>query len=71
MWTQLPDDLVDVILSMRRDLVRRIRGCVRIQRTWRMYRVLTLYQRFRMLQYLREFRAFNPTIHVFMRRARL
>lgn len=70
-WHALPNDVA-------RDILRRVcasrrhdRAVVCVQRSWRGYRTRVLVGRFRMLRYLHEFRAWNPTVGQFLHRARL
>lgn len=67
MWDALPHDVTILILR-----TCRLEGAsTLIQRRWRSYRVRVLVGRFRMLRYLRVFRDFNPSLDVFLQRARL
>ena len=71
MWDTLPHDVTVFILARRRILIRRERAAQSMQRVWRGYRVRVLCGRFRTLQYLRPFRQFNPSLVVFLFRAKL
>ena len=71
MWDALPSDVVRVILHWVHRANQPHRDAQRVQRAWRGYRVRVLVGRFRMLRYLREFRAWNPSLGEFLRRARL
>lgn len=70
-WEALPTDLVLLILQWRRALAVEPRAAVLIQSAWRRYRTYVLLGRFRMLQFLHDFRAWNPSAAVFLSRARL
>lgn len=67
LWNLLPNDLIVMILVH----ASRARRVEMVQRVWRGYRARILLGRFRMLQYLRPFRWWNPSVHAFMERARL
>ena len=72
MWDDLPSDLVSLVWSWRRSLQCALPlAASRIQSAWRRYRVLVLVGRFRMLRYLHDFRAWNPSLSAFLHRARL
>lgn len=69
-WDDLPPDVVRVIWSWRRRGVLG-RAATRVQSAWRRYRTLVLMGRFRTLRHLADFRAWNPSVRTFLRRARL
>ena len=71
MWDDLPSDIVALILTMRNTMRRRDSAAIRMQRVWRAYRVRMLIGRYRMLRYLQVFHHYNPSLEVFLRRARL
>ena len=66
---------MELIWGWRAALMRALslprRSAARIQAAWRRYRVRVLVGRFRMLRYLHAFREWNPSVGVFLRRARL
>ena len=50
---------------------RAARAAVAVQAAWRRYRTYVLVRRYGMLMYVREFRAWNPSLRAFLARARL
>lgn len=70
-WDSLPSELKEMIMHWRRALTCYKPGAVRIQSAWRGYRLRVLLGRFRLLQYLRDFRRWNPTVSMFLYRAKL
>lgn len=70
-WDALPDDLVRLILALRREAMVTSASARRIQANWRRYRITTLLERFRMLRYLLQFREWNPSASIFLNRTRI
>jgi len=66
-WDVLPGDVIQLIFKWR----TRIMYIIRIQSSWRSYRVRVLLGRFRMLRYLHDFRVWNPSARAFLDRARI
>ena len=69
MWDDLPDEIRDLVFAWRTQLF--LNAIVSIQAHWRRYRVRVLLKRFVLLRYLHEFRDWNPSATVFLRRTRL
>lgn len=71
MWDDLPSEVRVHIARMAHREERTNAAALAVQRAWAGYRTRILIGRFRMLQYLREFLLWNPSLSEFMRRARL
>jgi hypothetical protein len=69
MWHALPNDLGRYILQYV--MQKRFAAAAKIQAAYRRYRITILIGRFRMLRYLSDFREWNPTIVVFLKRSTL
>ena len=70
-WDNLPNELINKILSYRRYLILTKISSIKIQSIWRMYRTKVLIGRFKMLKYLKEFKKWNPSINIFIERSKL
>ena len=70
-WDDLPDDIINYIMYIRKLKTQAPKACAKIQSLWKCYKTRVLIGRFNMLQYLKDFRIWNPTIHEFLLRARL
>ena len=70
-WDNLPNELINKILSYRRNLILTKISSIKIQSIWRMYRTKVLIGRFKMLKYLKEFKKWNPSINIFIKRSKL
>lgn len=70
-WDNLPDDIIIMILNIRRDLTSGYNAAKFIQNKWKKYRIKILIGRFHMLRYLKDFREWNPTLQEFLSRSRL
>lgn len=70
-WDNLPNELINKILSNRRYLILTKISSIKIQSIWRMYRTKVLISRFKMLKYLKEFKKWNHSINIFIERSKL
>ena len=70
-WDNLPQDITLIILKIRKELKFDIPSVIKIQSIWRCYKTRILIGRYRMLQYLKEFRIWNPNIYEFIKRSKL
>lgn len=70
-WDNLPDDIIKIILSFRREISCGNKAAKIIQNKWNKYRNRILIGRFNMLKYLKDFREWNPTLEEFLSRSRL
>ena len=70
-WDNLPDDILKMIFSYRREITCGDKAAKYIQRGWNKYRTKILIGRYKMLWYLKEFREWNPTLNEFLIRSKL
>ena len=66
MWERLPDDLIDMILRLTDKINEQSAGL--IQKTWKGYKVRCLIRTFKAMQYLQEFRYWNPSFRDYYQR---
>ena len=71
MWEALPTELAVHVFKIRNQLIQSERSAQFIQSRWKGYRTRVLIGRFHMLKYLQVFREFNPSLVIFLCRARL
>lgn len=71
MWDGLPMDITLRVIQLRNSSIRSERAAQRVQSRWKGYRTRVLLGRFHMLEYLHVFRQFNPSVRIFLHRARL
>ena len=65
----LPFDVFILIFKFRNILINR--SVVKIQATWKYYRIKLLMERFKLLYYIPIFKRFNPDIITFLERSKL
>ena len=70
-WDNLPDEIINIIMKIRKILTCGNKASTYIQVRWRSYKTKVLIGRFRLLRYLRDFRIWNPTIQDFITRSKL
>lgn len=70
-WDSMPDDIIRIILILRREITCGNNAVKYIQQKWNKYRTRILIGRFNMLRYLKDFREWNPTLQEFLSRSRL
>ena len=70
-WDSMPDDIIRIILILRREITCGNNAVKYIQQKWKKYRTRILIGRFNMLRYLKDFREWNPTLQEFLSRSRL
>ncbi len=70
-WDSLPDDIIKIILKLRREITCSNKAVKYIQSKWNSYRTRILIGRFHMLRYLKDFREWNPTLEEFLSRSKL
>ena len=70
-WDNLPDDLIQNIMVLRKYYTCKTKAARIIQSTWKTYKIKILDNRYINLRYLLDFRIWNPTIYEFLSRSRL
>ena len=70
-WDSLPDDIIRIILNLRREITCGNKAAKYIQNRWSKYKIKILTGRFHMLKYLKDFREWNPTLEQFLSRSKL
>ena len=70
-WDNLPDDIIRMILNLRREITCGNKAAKYIQNIWNKYKIKILTGRYHMLKYLKDFREWNPTLEQFLSRSKL
>jgi hypothetical protein len=70
-WDNLPEDIINYIMSFRKIKTSGYKASTKIQCMWKCYRTRVLIGRYKMLRYLKEFRIWNPSIQDFLLRSRI
>ncbi len=70
-WDSLPNDIILIILKIRKNITCGNKAARVIQYKWFNYRKRVLIGRYNMLKYLKDFREWNPTLNEFLLRSKL
>lgn len=70
-WDDLPLEIIKIILYYRKKITCSHKAIIKIQSMWRCYKIKALIKRFKIVRYLKEFKKYNPNIHIFLLRSRL